>query len=243
MLETKLEKIYEKMEKAAIRAGRKKEEIELLAVTKTVPTERIREAIRVGIRLIGESKVQEALDKYPQLHPSFPKLQWHFIGHLQRNKVNRAVELFDCIQSVDSIALLDAIERRASELQKTQEFMIEVKVSEEPTKFGLLPEELEKVMDYCKKLKNVKCVGMMTLAPYFNDSELSRPYFAKAKQLFDKFFSQLTTPHLNPLPFRGEGESEGYPILSMGMSHDFEVAIEEGSTMIRIGTALFGERN
>lgn len=231
MLEANLKEIYEKMEKAASRAGRKKEEIELLAATKTVPQEKIKEAVRLGIRFIGESRVQEALDKYPQLHSSFPELKWHFIGHLQRNKVNRALEIFDCIQSVDSIALLQAIERRASELQKIQEILVEVKVSEEPTKFGLPPEELEKFIETCEKLKNVKCVGMMALAPYFNDAHLARPYFARAKQLFDKFFIQHPAKSIQ------------HPLLSMGMSHDFEVAIEEGSNMIRIGTAFFGERN
>lgn len=213
-----------RIDQSCQRVGRRKEEVQLVAVTKTVPAEMITEAVRSGIKEIGESRVQESLDKYQTIHSSFPSLRWHMVGHLQRNKVNRAVELFDCIQSVDSTKLIEAIDRRASELGKIQDCLVEVKVSDEPSKQGLPPEELSHFMQFCSSLKNVRLNGMMILAPYFDNAEQVRPYFKKAKEIYDQFFIQ-------------------HPILSMGMSSDFEIAIEEGSNMVRIGTALFGVRS
>lgn len=225
MIQEKIRKVWERIEKAANRVCRKKDEITLVAVTKGVPTEKIAEAVRYGIQEIGESKVQESQDKFQTLHASFPRLKWHMIGNLQRNKVNRAVEIFDCIQSVNSERLVEAINRRAEQIEKVQSCLVEVKVSEEPSKLGFTPDALEKMLDFSSRLKNVRIEGLMALAPYFQEPEKTRPYFEKAKKLFDRFFSRRSQP-----------------VLSMGISSDFEIAIEEGSNMVRIGTAIFGER-
>lgn len=230
MIEENLNKVLERIEKACQRSQRSKEEIQLVAVTKTVPVESIAEAVRCGVQIIGENKVQESQDKFQNLHASFTFLKWHMLGHLQTNKVNRAVEIFDCIQSVDSIKLIDAINRRASELNKIQDCLVEVKVSEEPTKYGLSPENLKNLLDYCQSLKNIKIQGLMIMAPFFEDVALARPYFTKARKLFEKFFISDPEPRVPN------------PVLSMGMSSDFEIAIEEGSSMVRIGTAIFGSR-
>lgn len=226
MIKENIEKIWERIEFSAKRSGRTKEAIQLVAVTKTVGVEQILETVRCGIQNIGESRIQESLDKYQAIHGPFPSVQWHMIGALQRNKVNHAVELFDLIQSVDSQKLLSAIDRRASELGKVQNCLIEIKVSEEPTKGGLPPEELENILDFSRTMTQVRVLGLMTLAPNFDDRERARPYFAKARKLFEKHFVGTISN----------------PVLSMGMSADFDIAIEEGSTMIRIGSAIFGER-
>lgn len=231
MIQSNLERLSQRVENACRRSGRKKEEIQIVAVTKMVLLDKIAEAIRCGIHEIGESRVQETQDKFQSLHSSFPSVKWHLIGHLQRNKVNRAVEIFDCIQSVDSERLAEAIDRRASEIGKVQECLVEIKVSEEETKFGLDPDGLEKFLERAEKLKNLTVSGIMAIAPFFENPELARPYFRRAKEIFGKFFI------LRPMPYAL------HPILSMGMSHDFEIAIEEGCNMIRVGSAIFGERS
>ena len=236
LIRENLEKVLERVEKARLRAGRNKEKIRLVAVTKTVPAERILEAIRCGVREIGESRVQETQDKFLSMQGRAKQfgrptglsgaegLIWHMIGRLQTNKVNRAVEFFDMIQSVDSLKLAQAIDRRAGRTQKVQDCLVELKVSEETAKIGLEEGALESFMEQCAALKSVRLLGLMTIAPYFDDPEGARPYFAKARGLFEKFF-----------PNPGS-------ILSMGMSGDFEAAIEEGSTLVRVGAAIFGER-
>ena len=220
MISRNLAAVRARLEAACRKSGRSAGDITLIAVTKTVEAARILEALDGGATDIGESRVQEAQDKFQAL--AGRAVRRHFIGRLQRNKVNRAVEIFDCIQSADSLRLLEAIDRRAGELGKTQDCLVEVKISQEPTKSGLPPEELGALLERAKDLKNIRIPGLMCIPPFFEDPEGARPYFARARELAKRHFQA--------------------PVLSMGMSHDFEIAVEEGSTMIRVGTAIFGER-
>lgn len=230
MIRENLERLWERIERSCGLAGRKREEIQLVAVTKLVSLDKIAEAVRCGITDIGESRVQESQDKIQTLRLEFPLLRWHIIGHLQRNKVNRAIEIFDLVQSVDSLKLVEVVNQRASKIEKVQDCLVEVKVSSEPNKSGLPPEELENFLEFCQNLKNVRIKGLMTIAPYFKEPNESRPYFARARRLFERFFS--------PVALRSF-LNNCQPILSMGMSSDFETAIEEGSNMVRIGSAIF----
>lgn len=225
--------ILERIEGVKNKAGLK-DDVKLVAVTKTVPVDKIKKAISCGITTIGENRVQEAEWKIadcrtcPELASGLRiadcKISWHMVGHLQTNKVKKAVELFDVIQSVDSVYLLEEINKQAEKIKKIQECFIEIKVSEEETKYGLNPDELENFFNKAKKFKNIKISGLMTIAPYFENPELTRPYFRRAY----KYYSLLATHY-----------SLNY--LSMGMTGDFEVAIEEGSNMVRIGTGIFGK--
>ncbi len=211
-----------------MRAGRDPSEVELVAVTKTVDAERIKEAIELGIRMIGENRVQEAREKIEKLRPDIPEtVQWHMIGHLQKNKVRLAVTLFDMIQSVDSIELARKINRVAAEFSKVQRVLVQVKLSEEETKFGVSEDSLEALLGEIVQLENLNLEGLMTIPPFFEDPERARPYFRRLRQL------------------RDEMNSRGFRLkhLSMGMSGDFEVAIEEGATLVRVGTAIFGRRS
>ncbi|PIU83214.1 MAG: YggS family pyridoxal phosphate-dependent enzyme [Elusimicrobia bacterium CG06_land_8_20_14_3_00_38_11] len=219
--------ILERIEKAKNKVGLKKD-IKLVAVTKTVPIDKIIEAIGRGITIIGENRIQEAEKKFREF-PETVKVEKHLIGHLQTNKVKKAVELFDLIQSVDSIYLLEEINRQAEKIKKIQECFIEIKVSQEKTKYGLNPTELEGFMVKAEELKNIKITGLMAIAPYFENPELVRPYFHRAKEIFEQVRSHFLIP------------ASDFPILSMGMTGDFEIAIEEGSNMVRIGTGIFGE--
>lgn len=223
MIEANLQRVLERISKACSRVGKKKEEIQMVAVTKSVPIRLIEEAIRLGLKDLGESRVQEAGSKSSLFQESYPQLKWHLLGHLQSNKVRPAVKIFDSIESVDSVKLAASINQKAQEISKVQDCFVEVKISEEPSKMGLATEEVGKFLEACQSLKFIRVKGMMCLAPYFEEKEKSRPYFAKGRALFEKYFSQSNT-------------------LSMGMSNDFEIAIEEGSTQVRIGTALFGSR-
>ena len=228
MIFQNLETIRQKINLACSRSGQLSENIHLIAVTKKVPAGPMIEASRYNITDFGESKVQEAQTKFQEIHTAHPHLKWHLIGHLQSNKVNRAVELFDLIQSVDSIKLIERIDRNAFELKKIQNCLIELKVSQEPAKTGMDETELDAFFEYTESLKNINIQGLMCIAPYFQDLNQTRPYFKKARKIFEKYFI-LKNKIKNP-------------ILSMGMSHDFETAIEEGSTMVRVGTAIFGDR-
>lgn len=222
----KLAAVQEKLRQAARRAGRSLADITLLAVTKNVPASRIQEAWRCGVRHMGENRVQEAASKRPAL-TTCQDVTWHLIGHLQSNKVKKAIELFDSIQSLDSLSLAEVIDREGEKRGRDVPCLVEIKVSEEPTKFGVLPGELERFLDGLERFRRLRIEGLMTIAPYFNEPEKTRPYFQKARALFDKFKTR----------FKAET-----PTLSMGMSQDFGIAVEEGSTMVRIGTALFGPR-
>jgi hypothetical protein len=215
---------------AAIRAGRRPEEVRLVAVTKTVEATRVREAIEAGIMTFGENRVQEAQRKISSLGSQIPdQVEWHLIGHLQRNKARYAVRLFELIHTIDSIRLAEEVNRQAKRMGKIQRVLVQVKLSEEETKHGVSESGLSALIERIEGLDNLRLEGLMTMPPFFEDPEMTRPYFRRLRELRDEINASRITHH--PL-------SE----LSMGMSHDFEVAIEEGATMVRIGTAIFGER-
>lgn len=232
MLAENVSAIRKRIVDAASRAGRNPDEITLVAVTKTVGLEEIKEALDAGLGLFGENRVQEAQKKISGLTSEIintactGRIEWHLIGHLQKNKAKHAVALFDLIHTVDSRELAEEIDRQAEKIRKVQRVLAQVKLSEEETKHGASEEELPLLLEGIGSLKNLKLEGLMTIPPYFEDPEKARPYFRKLRAL------------------RDEAEHTGYrlPELSMGMSNDFEAAIQEGATMVRIGTAIFGER-
>jgi len=220
-----VEEIKKKVVEACGRAGRDPQEVKVLAASKTRTPSEIREAFKAGIELFGENRVQEARDKIPALK-ELP-VEWHLIGHLQTNKVKYAVKLFDVIETVDRKKLVDELEKRLSQLGKVMRVFIEVKLSPEETKHGCSPEEVESLARYVLAKEHLKLEGLMTVPPYLENPEDVRPYFRKLREIRDSLQDKLGIP---------------LPHLSMGMSHDFEVAIEEGATIVRIGTAIFGER-
>jgi len=230
MLSERISSIFKKMTYAALRADRNPEEIKLIAVTKSQGIDKIKEAAQLGLRIFGENRVQEAKGKIEALKEFMAQwqmnIEWHMIGHLQSNKVKEAVKLFEVIHSVDSEKIAILINKEAEKIGKIQRVLIQVKLSEEESKFGIEPEEVEKLLEVCQKLKNIKVEGLMTIPPYFENPEDVRPYFRRLRQIKEQL------------------SQKGYKLteLSMGMSNDFEVAIEEGATMVRIGTALFGQR-
>ena len=199
--------------------------ITIVAVSKNRTPEEIKQVIKAGIFNIGENRVQEAVSKYKVLK-DIPQIKWHMVGHLQTNKVKDAVIIFDLIQSVDSLHLAEKINKCAEKIKKVQEVLIEVKTSSEPTKFGLRPDRLLELLKEIANFKNLKIKGLMTIAPYFAHPQDTRPFFRILRELKEKVNQQ------NEIPLKLE-------ILSMGMSNDFEIAIEEGSNMLRIGRAIF----
>lgn len=205
--------------------------VTLVAVTKTFPAQDVKEAINTGkVFDIAESKIQEALPKFEVLSNDLNGINKHFIGHLQSNKAKKAVLNFDLIQSLDSIELANVINRYAKEINKIQKCLIELKISNEETKYGVSKEKIVEIYEHCiKKCENIRICGIMTIAPYFEDKEQVRPYFKTANNIF--------------LDIKNKVNDKNFNILSMGMSEDFEIAIEEGSNMVRIGTSIFGERN
>jgi len=192
-------------------------DVKLIAVTKTRTVEEIKQAIKAGIACIGENRVQEAEEKFPLL----PNVEKHMIGSLQTNKVKLAVKLFDMIQSVDSLKLAKEIDKRCKAINKVMPILVEINIGDEASKHGIKPEDVEGFVKEISKLKNIKVYGLMCVAPLVNPEE-ARPYFKQMKRLFDSIGNMKW--------------------LSMGMSNDYKIAIEEGSNMIRIGTAIFGER-
>jgi pyridoxal phosphate enzyme (YggS family) len=223
-IEENLRTVKERINDAAVRAGRDPAQITLIAVTKTVAIERIREAIAAGMFVFGENYVQEARRKIDEI--GHAGLQWHFIGHLQTNKAHYAVRFFDLIHAVDSIKLARELDKKAAAEGRTVDCLIEVNLSEEESKFGITEDKARGLTHEMKGLKNISLQGLMTMPPYFDDPELARPYFIALRTLQEKI------------------AQDGIPLpeLSMGMSTDFEVAIEEGATMVRVGRAIFGER-
>jgi hypothetical protein len=219
-----LNSIRQRIAAACARAGRDASAVTLLAVSKTHPPETIREAVDAGQLLFGENKIQEAKAKIPRC-PG--KARWQFIGHLQSNKVRDAVELFDMIQGVDSLAIAQEISKRAAQAAKTMPILLEVNVAGEGSKFGYRPEQLLAELNELNALPKIEIHGLMAILPYTPVPEKVRPYFQKLRELKAQVETVLGAP---------------LPQLSMGMSGDFEVAIEEGATLVRIGTALFGER-
>lgn len=214
------------MDRAAKRAGRDPEEIKLVTVSKTVEPARIREAIEAGVTILGENYVQEARRKIEEIGHG---IQWHMIGHLQANKAKYAVTLFDYVHSIDGISLAREIDRRAAQKGRRVRALVEVNLSGEISKFGIPPEDVMELIQQVAPLKHIAIEGLMTMPPYFDDPERARPYFVELRELRDRVRVE---------------EIEGVRMdeLSMGMSGDFEAAIEEGATMIRVGTAIFGER-
>jgi len=215
--------VEEAMAAAARRAGRDPKEIELIAVSKTQPVAAIQAALRAGVLRFGENKVQEARGKIEELGRGV----WHLIGHLQSNKAKEAVRLFDSIDSVDRADLAEEINQRAEAWGKTQNVLLQVNVAGESTKFGCASDLARALAEKINGLPRLALHGLMTIAPYSPEPEKSRPHFAALRELRDQI-QRDTGLHL--------------PVLSMGMSGDFAVAIEEGATQVRVGTALFGER-
>lgn len=224
MLRDKISLILKKMTYAALRVGRSPEEIKLVAVSKSVSTDKIIEAADLGLRIFGENRVQEAKEKIEKIRDF--NIEWHMIGHLQRNKAKDAVKLFSMIQSVDSARLAETINREAQKIGKVQRVLLQVKLSDEESKYGVEEGELISLIETCQNLQYLRVEGLMTIPPYFENPEDVRPYFRKLREIRDSLLPRY--PYLKEL--------------SMGMSHDFELAIEEGATMVRIGTALFGQR-
>ena len=219
-----LEEIRRRMADAAQRAGRDPASVRLVAVSKTYPAEAVAAAAATGQRIFGESRVQESRDKIPACPPG---LEWHFIGHLQKNKVRQALPLFPFFHSIDSTALAGAIDRIAGETGVKAQGLLEVNVSGEETKYGFTPEELRAQFPTLSKLPHLRILGLMTMAPYSDNPEDARPVFRTLRELRD----ELQSTYQHPLPE-----------LSMGMSGDFEPAIEEGATLVRVGSSIFGAR-
>jgi pyridoxal phosphate enzyme (YggS family) len=212
---------------ACIRAGREPEDVKLVAVSKTMGTDKIMEAVNSGINVFGENKVQELVSKYEALDKG---LEWHMIGHLQSNKVKYIIDKVAMIHSVDSIKLLQEIDRRCKAYGKRIDVLIEINIGREATKYGIYPEDLGAFLEEAPKYENVRICGLMTVAPKVNVPEDARPYFKEMKKLFDDAKSS-------------NSENVEMKYLSMGMTGDYEVAIEEGSNIVRIGTGIFGPRN
>jgi pyridoxal phosphate enzyme (YggS family) len=216
-------RVTERIEKAARRVGRDPKEVNLVAVSKTVESARIKEAIEAGVSILGENYVQEAQKKIEEIGRP---VAWHFIGHLQTNKAKYAIRLFEMIHSLDSLPLAEELNRRAEQGGQVAKVMIEVNISGEATKFGTDEEKVFSIARGILNLNHLSLEGLMTMPPYFDSPEMSRPYYIKLRELKEKMIR------------------EGIPLkeLSMGMSNDFEIAIEEGATYVRVGTAIFGAR-
>jgi pyridoxal phosphate enzyme (YggS family) len=221
--QSRFNQVVERIQTAARRSGRTPDKIALVAVSKTVPFDRITPLLQAGVRNLGENRVQEAQSKFddPRRGEWPPDVQLHMIGHLQGNKAKKAAALFDMVQSLDNADLGDALNRHAGEQAKKLDCLVQVKISPEQAKEGLAPERLDDLLSQASRWPNLRLRGLMGIAPLTATAEAARPYFAGLRKLFER--TRLE-------------------ILSMGMSGDFEVAIEEGSTMVRIGSALFGER-
>ena len=216
-------KVRERIERAAQKAGRDPKGIRLVAVSKTVEVARIKEAIEAGVSILGENYIQEAQKKIDDIGNP---VSWHFIGHLQSNKARIAVRLFEVVHSVDSIPLAEELNRRAEQEGRVIQIMVEVNLSREATKFGTDEERVSNLARRIRDLKHLSLEGLMTMPPYFDSPELGRPYYTALRELKEKMIKE------------GISMKE----LSMGMSNDFEIAIEEGATYVRIGTAIFGPR-
>jgi len=222
--------VRDRIAAAAHRAGRDPNEITLMAVTKTFPPESIREAYEAGLRLFGENRVQEFLAKAEALR-DLRDANWHMIGHLQTNKAAKAAELFGGVDSVDSLRLAQKLNSAAQQLGKKLAVLIEINVGGESAKSGVAPgsKELQELLQGATELEHLEFRGLMTIPPFADDPEQARPYFKKLRKLRDEIAARRL-PKIS------------MSVFSMGMSHDFEVAIEEGSTCVRLGTAIFGER-
>ena len=219
-----LVRVREQIASAAAKSGQSADDVELVAITKTHPAERVREAIDAGHTLFGESRVQEARAKVPEL-PS--NIRWHFVGHLQKNKVRQALPLFEMIHSVDSLALAQDVNRIAEAEGLYPRVLLEVNVAGEGSKFGFAPDKLRKEMEEVVRLRRLSIEGLMCIPPIADEAESSRQYFVGLRELRDSLEKEFNLE---------------LPQLSMGMTNDFAIAVEEGATLVRVGTAIFGER-
>ncbi|MBA4698759.1 MAG: YggS family pyridoxal phosphate-dependent enzyme [Ruminococcus sp.] len=227
MLKEQLEEVEQKIQSACERAGRKREEVTLIAVSKTNPVPVLEEAYGLGVRVFGENKVQEFTGKYEVL----PKdICWHLIGHLQTNKVKYIIDKAALIHSVDSLKLAETIEREAAKKNCVAKILVEVNVAEEESKFGLKVDEVIPFIEKISVFEHIKVCGLMTIAPFVENPEDNRPVFSNLQKL-SVDIKEKNIDNIN------------VSILSMGMTNDYEVAIEEGATMVRVGTGIFGARN
>ena len=227
MLADKLAFVQKNIEEACNNADRSAEEVTLIAVSKTKPVEMLREAYDAGARVFGENKVQEIADKYDQM-PS--DVKWHMIGHLQRNKVKYIIDKVAMIHSVDSLRLAETIEKEAAKKDICMPILIEVNVAEEESKFGLKVEEVLPLIEEISSYSHIQVKGLMTIAPFVANPEENRDVFRKLKKLS----VDIAAKNINNI---------NMSVLSMGMTNDYQVAVEEGSTMVRVGTGIFGERD
>jgi pyridoxal phosphate enzyme (YggS family) len=226
MIAENFEAVTQRIAACCGRSGRPPGDVRLVCVTKEAPVDRMKEALGAGARTFGENRVQEAAAK----HPSFgPEVEWHLVGHLQTNKARDAVRIFNLIHSVDSLRLASEIDKEARKAGKVQDILIQVNTSGEASKFGIKPEEAGGLLKEISALANVRALGLMTIAPEADDPEAVRPYFRKLRELRDNINAVCRMPY-------------AVRHLSMGMTNDFEVAIEEGATLVRVGRGIFGER-
>ena len=221
-----IENVERKIQAACDRSGRKREDVLLLAVSKTIDVPRIKEAVECGLTSLGENKVQEIMDKY---EPMGEGVKWHLIGHLQTNKVKYIIDKVELIHSVDSLKLAEEISKRAKAKGITANILLEINAAGEESKFGLKPEECEKAVREISALDNIKIRGLMTVAPNVENPEENRIYFKQMKQLLVDINAKKI-------------DNVNMDVLSMGMTGDYEVAIEEGATIVRVGTGIFGAR-
>ncbi len=227
MLKDQLQEVEKRIQAACDRAGRKREEVTLIAVSKTKPVETLQEAYDLGVRIFGENKVQELTAKYEAL----PKdIHWHMIGHLQTNKVKYIIDKAELIHSVDSLKLAETIEKEAAKHDLIADILVEVNVAEEESKFGMKMEEVIPFVEKVSAFPHVRVRGLMTIAPFVEDPEENRSIFADLHKLYIDIKKK-------------NHDNDTVSVLSMGMTHDYEVAIEEGATMVRVGTGIFGARN
>src|SRR5216110_1399820 len=220
-----LERVREQIAQATGKAGRSVDEIELVAISKTHDAAKVREVVEAGQTLFGESRVQEARVKIPEL-PS--NLRWHFVGHLQKNKIRHALPLFELIHSIDSLALAQDVNRIAEEEGLHPRVLLEVNVAGEGSKFGFTPEKLREQMEMLLALPRLSILGLMCIPPIAQEAEASRKYFVQLRELRDSLQTEFRVDLAQ---------------LSMGMTQDFAIAVEEGATLVRVGTAIFGERS
>ena len=227
MLKDQLQEVEKRIQAACDRAGRKREEVTLIAVSKTKPVETLQEAHDLGVRIFGENKVQELTAKYEAL----PKdIHWHMIGHLQTNKVKYIIDKAELIHSVDSLKLAETIEKEAAKHDLIADILVEVNVAEEESKFGMKMEEVIPFVEKVSAFPHVRVRGLMTIAPFVEDPEENRSIFADLHKLYIDIKKK-------------NHDNDTVSVLSMGMTNDYEVAIEEGATMVRVGTGIFGARN
>ena len=248
MIKDNIQDVEQRIQAACDRCNRQRSEITLIAVSKTKPKEMLLEAYELGMRFFGENRVQELAQKQEELQEEFgEEVHWHLIGHLQRNKVKYILDKVDLIHSVDSYRLVKQIEEEAAKRKLICDILIEVNIAGEESKFGVKPEQVESFIDELKEFCHIRIRGLMTVAPYVENPEKNRKYFNKMRQLYvdikSKNTDNIDNGNNSKGTFPGSKSLQQFDILSMGMTGDFEIAIEEGATMIRVGTGIFGERD